>query len=266
MSKYIIIFTVSLVLIISGASYFYFTKGGYKNKSSAPKVEVLEAGQYGGNNFPSKESQTASSGIVGITKSCENEGLFEITSTSTAYAYGNDPKVYTYITLTQQTCKNSKEVSYSVSPWNITTQNGIKKYGIVIGGGYKCNCHDDIGYFDYKDTQQVGGKLMIASTSIITYQSLSKDFSPGVSIHYFNELPYLLIMTSTSLFSFDPSTKVATKLLTLNQGEDFSGPDLPADTIELVDAHHIKYTVFSSSNKPDSYLGDIVQIKELLIP
>ena len=74
------------------------------------------------------------------------------------------------------------------------------------------------------------------------------------------------MLSGQSLYSINPETKLVTKLLTLTSGEDFFGPDLPSDYIELVDAYTIKYTVFSTSNKANSYQFDVIENRIFVLP
>lgn len=139
----------------------------------------------------------------------------------------------------------------------IFTVNGIKKkYGVIIDDPTsKCGCYESLGYFNYDDVNQVEGKLILAASSIVkynAYSSFSSDFSSRVSVHYFNEVPYLIILAKTGAYTLDPETKKINKILSLSGNEDFCGPDLCTEYVESVDKDKIKIRIYSyaSSTKP----------------
>jgi len=249
MKRTIFIFLLSICAILIFSFIFYEVKNKSIKTDTAVTAGGVESQKTNSENSHqttesvsnNNENGAALSGDVVVNNQlCNDSGLFEIES--------KEGQIFL-----KQKCGN---VVYHVGSWEFEKNNiQKKKYGVVVYAGYKCACHDEIGYFDFADVQQEGDKWAVASSSIVAYPTLTKEFGSTVSVHYFNELPYLLITSGQNIYKVEPDTKLVTKILTLNPWEDFYGPDLPADRIDLLDPHRIEVRVFVNSTSTTSPLS-----------
>ncbi len=193
---------------------------------------------------------SSSSASVSMGTYC-GDGVFHVDTIS------NPDEIYL-----RRECSNS---FFGVHPWIFTKNGTEKKYGVIVDDPTsKCGCYESLGYLDYNDLRQDNGSTTIDSSSLIMYSSLGEDFSGSVSAHYFNGLALLILLTTKGVYTFDPELKIINKILTLEKKQDFCGPDLCTELVELSGNSALKVRVYTYSSTTNPYItSDEIKIISL---